>query len=249
MVEKRGRPALPGERYPSGDRREAGDPRAENVFRRFAELEQMVGLDPRLTSQIGRLRYLRLLTDTQAAAADKIAQIYGRFEHIHERRRSSVSPSYQLGRRTGAGRDYDPAVIAAAEADYRDLQDCIPAIPREARDVIEQLCVENCAISSLHLPHVRIILDRVAGAFGLGPAVGDGIPAATARRRAARQRAPSRAERFEQGDYAVGAPKPQLTAAEQEAARRDREATVRRIEQGNALRAKVGKTSSALPDS
>ena len=172
MVGKRGRPALPGERYPSGDRRVTGDPRAENVFRRFAELEQMVGLDPRLTSQIGRLRYLRLLTDNQAAAADKIAQIYGRFERIHERRRSSVSPSYQLGRRTGAGRDYDPAEIAAAEADFRDLQDCIPAIPREARDVIEQLCVEDCAISSLYLPHVRIILDRVAGAFGLGPAVG-----------------------------------------------------------------------------
>jgi hypothetical protein len=189
MVGKRGRPALPGERYPSGERRVAADPRAENVFRRFAELEQMVGLDPRLTSQIGRLRYLRLLTDNQAAAADRIAQIYGRFEQIHERRRSSVSPSYQLGRRTGAGRDFDPAQIAAAEADYRDLQDCIPPIPREARDVIEQLCVENCAISSLYLPHVRIILDRVAGAFGLGPAVRDNsVSAVTARRRATRQR-------------------------------------------------------------
>jgi hypothetical protein len=237
MVEKRGRPALPGERYPSGDRRVAGDPRAENVFRRFAELEQMVGLDPRLTSQIGRLRYLGLLTDNQAAAADRIAQIYGRYERIHERRRSSVSPSYQLGRRTGDGRDYDPAEIAAAEADYRDLQDCIPAIPREARDVIEQLCVENCAISSLYLPHVRIILDRVAGAFGLGPAVRDNSIAVTARRRA-RQKTPSRAERFEQGGYAAGAPQPQLAAEEREAAARDREATVRRIEQGNVRRAK-----------
>jgi hypothetical protein len=237
MVEKRGRPALPGERYPSGDRRVTSDPRAENVFRRFAELEQMVGLDPRLTSQIGRLRYLRLLTDNQAAAADKIAQIYGRFERIHERRRSSVSPSYQLGRRTGAGHDHDPAEVAAAEADYRGLQDCIPAIPREARDVIEQLCVENCAISSLYLPHVRIILDRVAGAFGLGPAVRDDSIAVTAGRRA-RQRTPSRTQRFEQGGYAAGAPQAQLTAEEWEMARRDREATVRRIEQGNAQRAR-----------
>jgi hypothetical protein len=237
MVGKRGRPALPGERYPSGDRRVPNDPRAENVFRRFVELEQMVGLDPRLTSQVGRLRYLRLLTDNQAAAADKIAQIYGRFERIHERRRSSVSPSYQLGRSTGEGHAHDPDEIAAAEADYRDLQDCIPATPREARDVIEQLCVEDCAISSLYLPHVRIILDRVAGAFGLAPVVRERISAPTIRQRAPRK-APSRAERFEQGAYAASAPKPRLaTEAEREAARRDRDATVRRIEAGNLRRA------------
>jgi hypothetical protein len=238
MVGKRGRPALPGERYPNGERRAASDPRADNVFRRFAELEQIVGLDPRLTSQIGRLRYLRLLTDNQAAAADKIGQIYGCFERIHERRRSSVSPSYQLGRSTGEGRDYDPAEVAAAERDYRDLQDCIPAVPREARDVIEQLCVEDCAISSLYLPHVRVILDRVAVAFGLGPVVRESISAATTRRRAARQRTQSRAERFEQGAYAAGASTPlEMTEAEREAARRDRAATVRRIEAGNLRRA------------
>src|SRR4029078_1974461 len=95
---KRGRPALPGDRYPSGERRDTNDPRGENVFQRCAELEKTVGLDPRLTSQIGRLRYLRLLTDGQAAAADKVGQIYGRFERIHAKRRHSVSPSYQLGR-------------------------------------------------------------------------------------------------------------------------------------------------------
>ena len=95
---KRGRPALPGDRYPSGERRDTNDPRAENVFQRFADLEKTVGLDPRLTSQIGRLRYLKLLSDGQAAAADKVGRIYGRFERIHARRRHSVSPSYQLGR-------------------------------------------------------------------------------------------------------------------------------------------------------
>lgn len=244
MVDKRGRRPQPGERYPSGERRLPGDPRAENVFQRFIELEQMVGLDPRLTSQVGRLRYLRLLTDNQAAAADRIAQIYGRFERIHERRRYSVSPSYQIGRSTGEGPVVDAAEIAAAEADFRDLQDCIPAIPRDARDVVEQLCVENCAISSLHLPHLRIILDRVAAAFGLGPAVRHpGVSAARARRRSvtdATERPSSRAQRFEQGAYATHAPQPQaMTEEEREAAQRDRAATVRRIEQGNARRARA----------
>jgi hypothetical protein len=240
MIDRRGRPAQPGERFPSGDRRAPSDPRAENVFRRFAELEQIVGLDPRLTSQVGRLRYLRLLTDAQAAAADRIGQIYGRFERIHAVRRSSVSPSYQLGRRTGEGPDHDPDVIAAAEADFRDLQDCIPVVPREARDVIEQLCVENCAISSLHLPHVRVILDRVARAFGIAPASEEnGIAAATTRRRGAKPKSHSRVERFEQGAYAFAAPQTQpTTEAEREAAERDRAETVRRIEDANARRTK-----------
>jgi hypothetical protein len=230
MVVKRGRPAQPGDRYPSGDLRVPADPRAENVFRRFAELEKMVGLDPRLTSQIGRLRYLRLLTDTQAVAADRIGQIYGRFERIHQVRRSCISPSYQLGRRTsGTGRVFDPAEIATAEAEYRALQDCIPAAPREARDVIEQLCVENCAISSLYLPHVRVILDRVARAFGLAPP----------EERATKPRAQGREDRFEQGAYAYTAPADPMTEEDREAAQRDRAETVQRLEEGNARRAKA----------
>src|SRR5215813_3665354 len=169
MVTKRGRPALPGARYPNGERREPHDPRAENVFRRFAELEKTLGLDPRLTSQIGRLRYLKLITDGQAAAADKVGQVYGRFERTHYKRRHSVSPSYQLGRGR-SNHEYDDDEIRAAQDDYDAMQDCIPAFPREARDVIEQLCVENCAIASAHLPDVRRVLDRVARVFGLAGA-------------------------------------------------------------------------------
>ena len=77
---KRGRPVVAGEHYrqASGARRAIRAPRMS--YRRFAELEQTVGLDPRLTSQIGRLRYLKLITDAQVAAADKVGQIYGRFE-------------------------------------------------------------------------------------------------------------------------------------------------------------------------
>ena len=235
---KRGRPALPGDRYPSGERRETSDPRADNVFRRFAELEKTVGLDPRLTSQVGRLRYLKLLTDGQAAAADKIGQIYGRFERIHARRRFSISPSYQLGRGHGE-REYDNEVVRAAEADYRALQDCIPLLPREARDIIEQLCVENCAVPSLYLPEVRVILDRVAAEFGLG-AQGeeDHISAASTRRRMPRTQ--SRKERFEQGGYvdvpSDAVPVPSRHHADGSAAAQDHAETVRRIEEGNERR-------------
>lgn len=235
---KRGRPALPGDRYPSGERRETSDPRADNVFRRFTDLEQTVGLDPRLTSQIGRLRYLKLLTDGQAAAADKVGQIYGRFERIHARRRFTVSPSYQLGRGHGE-RQYDLELVRAVEADYRALQDCIPLLPREARDVIEQLCVENCAVPSIYLPEVRVILDRVAAEFGLGSQSDeDRISAAATRRRA--PRAQSRKAKFEQGAYAYApqesVPIPSRHHTEGSPAAQEHRETVRRIEEGNERR-------------
>jgi len=215
---KRGRPALPGDRYPSGERRDTTDPRAENVFQRFAELEKTVGLDPRLTSQIGRLRYLKLLSVGQAAAADKVGQIYGRFERIHARRRYSVSPSYQLGRGYGE-REYDTDIVKAAEA--------------------EQLCVENCAVPSLYLPEVRVILDRVAMEFGLGTQGDeDRISAASTRRRV--PRAQSRKERFEQGGYAYcspdAVPLPSRHHADGSLAAQEHEQTVRRIEEGNERR-------------
>jgi len=239
VTTKRGRPALPGERYPSGERREASDPRSENVFRRFTELEQTVGLDPRLTSQIGRLRYLKQFTDVQDAAADKVGQVYGRFERTHRVRRHSVSPSNEIGR----GRsnfEYDDAVIRAAEADYAAVQDCIPAFPREARDVIEQLCVENCAIPSWHLDDVRRVLDKVARKFGLasGEEARVSIAAGGARKRARttpqKNRQPSRQEKFETGAYAArtedATPQPSRHHEPGSQAERDHAALVRRLE-------------------
>lgn len=246
MVTKRGRPALPGARYPNGERREPHDPRAENVFRRFAELEKTVGLDPRLTSQIGRLRYLKLITDGQAAAADKVGQVYGRFERTHYKRRHSVSPSYQLGRGR-SNHEYDDDEIRAAQEDYDAVQDCIPAFPREARDVIEQLCVENCAIASSHLPDVRRVLDKVARAFGLAGARDEeraSIAVSTTRRRvrAARPKPPqmTRQEKFDAGIYvartADATPQPSRFHATGSAAERDHARLVRRLEEAQRQR-------------
>jgi len=263
---KRGRPALAGTRYPSGERREARDPRAENVFRRFAELEQTVGLDPRLTSQIGRLRYLKLITEAQAAAADKVGQVYGRFERTHRVRRFSVSPSYELGRGRST-HEYDDAEIRAATQDYQAVQDCIPSFPREARELTEQLCVENCAVPSLGLPEVCRVLDRVARMFGIAGAPresGADIAASGPRRRArgadrakrAKQdeiappaRPPemprlTRQEKFEAGAYADRAedatPLPSWHHAQGSQAARDHAALVRRLEAAQARREREG---------
>jgi hypothetical protein len=258
---KRGRPALAGARYPSGERREARDPRAENVFRRFAELEQTVGLDPRLTSQVGRLRYLKLITDAQAAAADKVGQVYGRFERTHRVRRFSVSPSYELGRGRST-HEYDDAEIHAATEDYQALQDCIPTFPREARELTEQLCVENCAVPSLSLPEVCRVLDRVGRKFGIAGAPREqraGVAASGPRRRLrgakpdaetaqqAPQREaprPTRQDKFAAGAYAArsedATPLPSRHHAQDSQAARDHAALVRRLEAAQARREREG---------
>ncbi|MBV8839937.1 MAG: hypothetical protein JO000_25665 [Alphaproteobacteria bacterium] len=247
--DKRGRPAVAGARYPSGERREARDPRSENVFRRFAELEQTVGLDPRLTSQVGRLRYLKLITEAQAAAADKLAQIYGRFERTHRVRRFSVSPSYELGRGRST-HDHADADIAAATDDYRAVQECIPSFPRDTRELIEQLCVENCAVPSLRLPDICRVLDRIARLFGIAGAPAEeraGVAASGPRRRARgappTKEAPprqTRQEKFEAGAYAVRAenatPLPSRFHAEGSQAAHDHAALVRRLEQAQRAR-------------
>lgn len=188
MVEKKkGRPAEPT----------ADEQRSGVLWARLVQDANDFGLDPRITSQIGRLRIARQLTDSQAGAADRIGQVYGKYERDHGVRRSARSPSYQIGR-GGAGRARTEAEISETNADYHKIQACIPLVPREARDVIEQLCVENRVISSWHLPDVRVILDRVHAKFE--DDAPDTSPLAPTRRSKPRA---SRQERLEEGLYAT----------------------------------------------
>jgi hypothetical protein len=248
VASKRGRPALPGARHASGGLRETQDPRVENIFRRFVELEKTVGLDPRLTSQIGRLRYLKLISDAQAVAADKVGQVYGRFERMHLLRRFSLSPSYQIGRsdrgRLRPPHEHDDAAILAAQADYDVVQDCIPTFPRGVREAVEQLCVENCAVPAWQLDDVRRVLDKVAQAFGLAGAQAVRVAAAGTRKRLragglARSQK-TRPEKFAAGAYVVRAadatPQPSRHHAPGSQGERDHATLVRRLEEAQRRR-------------
>jgi hypothetical protein len=227
MVEKRGRPS----------RRQLDEQAGCLVWQRLIESATEVGLDPRITSQIGRLRIQRLLTDTQAAAADLIGRVYGRYERLHGKRRSCRSPSYEFW--TGGSRDRseEPDWVAQVEADYRRLQDVIPAFPREARDLLEQLCVEDRAISAQALNSIVYrLLNEVSVAFDLGPAPAESSALPPTRKLKPRA---SRQERFERGAYAISADAKSLPSRFHEPGSRaaeDHAATVRRIEEGNARR-------------
>jgi len=235
MVEKRGRPS----------RRQLDEQAGSLVWQRLMESANEVGLDPRITSQIGRLRIQKLLTDTQAAAADLIGRIYGRYERLHGKQRSCRSPSYEFSTGNSRDRSEEPDWVAQVEADYRRLQDCIPAFPREARDLLEQLCVENRAISALALNTlVYRLLNEVSVAFDLGPAPAESSALAPTRKQKPRV---SRQERFEQGAYAISADAKSLPSRFHEPSSRaaeDHATTVRRIEDGNARRARQAEAES-----
>jgi hypothetical protein len=235
MVEKRGRPS----------RRLLDEQAGSLLWQRLIENASEVGLDPRITSQIGRLRIQKRLTDTQAAAADLVGRIYGRYERLHGKRRSCCSPSYEFS--TGASRDRseEPEWVAQVEADYRRLRDCIPTFPREARDLLEQLCVEDRAISAQALNAIVYrLLNEISVAFDLGPAPVDSSALAPTRKQKPRI---SRQERFEQGAYAISADAKSLPLRFHQPGSRaaqDHAATVRRIEEGNGRRASRAGTES-----
>jgi hypothetical protein len=262
---KTGRPERPGERYPSGGRKDPDDQRASAIWRRLVEDGELLGADPRLSSQIGRLRLHRELTDSQASAADLIGRIMGRYERLHGKRRSTRSPSYEFSTGGARDRNEDPEWVEQVEADYRRLQECIPVFPREARDIIEQLCCEDRHIMAIYLNDVRAVLDRVVAEFELGPAplvlevksvtlpplrrprfrkpraVDEGLAATLARTAtpaAAKPVRKTRAERFEQGEFShcPAAAVPSATTTEPKAIA-DRDRTEREIAAGNSRRA------------
>lgn len=204
MAKKTGRPST----------QQLDEQRGDIVWQRLAEQAREATLDPRMTSQIMRWRVKKLLTDSQAAAADKIGQIYGRFERLHGVKRSTRSPSYEY---STAGeqeprvkidgnwyypgdREYDDWARGIDE-EWGDLQKLMPARDRDVRDAIEALCVENRAISSFQLRLCYPALNEVSEQWGLGPtaAADESTPLAPTR---SKPRA-SRQERFEEGLYAT----------------------------------------------
>lgn len=164
-----GRPRLNGERYPSGQLKRQTDPAALVARMRTAAIDHL--LDPKFGTQVGRLLMLRQLAANEASAAFRLAEIYGRYETQNGLRRSSRSPSYETGRSTAA-RAIDHVDSEETERRHLDneeewlwVQDVLSGYAKEERDRLEALCVEDLAISSLDLPHVKAILERFANVF------------------------------------------------------------------------------------
>jgi hypothetical protein len=158
MVEKRGRPAQPGERYPCGKRRPS-DYRSDTQIQRIMQDGLAFGLDPILGSQAGILCLRGHITSRQLSTADYVGSVYGRFEYYSGQKRRTRSPSYQSG---AAGA---PSGKQGTEADARDefhaLQDAIKIFSPEARDTLERVCVDDQHIPLNQVTDLIVLLEVI----------------------------------------------------------------------------------------
>ena len=166
------RPRKNGERHPCGklkQNHQSSLPIA--AWKRVRETVAKSQSDPRLGSEVGKYLIGGELTDTEAAVAEEVAKIYGRYEKLHGKRRSAASPSYEMGWSDGPGladermtseqvttRDKRERAIEDA---FMALQDEMTSEARGARAALEQLCVENHPVPGW-LPEVKKVLRRLA---------------------------------------------------------------------------------------
>lgn len=174
-----GRPRKPGERYPGGKLRSPettmGKPIDSALWERIKRDAIARASDPRAGNEVGRLNLHKHLTNPQAVAAMKVAEIYGAFERLEGISRSCRSASYETGRGRGGideGRltrtELDKLIEAqdAIKTAFLNLSDEMAKYPKWMRDVIETLCVEDRAILPIHFANVRAMLDNLTRYFG-----------------------------------------------------------------------------------
>jgi hypothetical protein len=162
-----------GSRYPSGRRRvNRGHDSSMTLWQRLRN----VGAMQEVGHVVGRLFFCGELTEVQAAAALRYADIVGRYHRYHnEGRRTAASPAYQRGwghdneiemhTKNGTVKDYEKRANEARKQ-YNRLQKHIPNAL--ARAVMDDLCIHEIEVSPMVRKDAIIILNRIAIEFGAG---------------------------------------------------------------------------------
>jgi len=252
MVETKGRPPKDGDRYPSGKLKpqtyNVANLRSEAQFQRMKEQAIMMGLDPIMTSQAGRLFCTGLITGRHMATIDYIAKVYAAYERHAGKgatrtiRSPSYEPSTNRSERLDEDQDQEDAAITA-KREFEQLQELIPVFPREMRDAVERLCVDDEMIPTSWIADLCVLLTNIeecrAGTASTRIKGGE-----RTLRRKAKAAKPSREEKFEAGAYVhIAAPEVKadrlanLSGDALVAAERDREGLMRTLAAREAKKA------------
>lgn len=169
-----------GERYPSGKLKPKNPTEALSVviWQRMRQNAKLLNLDPLLTSELHRLNHAGELTNVQTVAGHRIGSIYGRYEAAKGLPRSIRSPSYELGRggdSSIAEELMGPEQVALMEGRIRDamdawndLQELLKSrFPRNVRDAVETVCVEDRCILPVMYENLRCALTVMAVGWGI----------------------------------------------------------------------------------
>lgn len=181
-----GRPRKDGERYACGKIKPRKklkpdlEPISGVLWQRMKQHGKQAGLDPRITTELGRLNWFGELTVAMTAAGFRIAEIYGRYERYKRLSRSVRSPSYNASYGEAGTAEELLGDVALAELEQRII-DATTAyerlvgkvegyqgrpdpglIPRHLRNPIETLCVEDRAINPTLYDDIREFLQQLA---------------------------------------------------------------------------------------
>lgn len=167
---KKPRGKAPADRYPSGDKKPGVAP---TVWYRIREHAVRFGLDPRVSTVLGRMGMLRELSEAEVDAGFRIAEIYGRYESLKGiPRRTAASPSYERGfgdkdinldRLTDDDLKRHKKAVKRATKAFDQVQGWIG----NQSALIERVCVLNEEPGPIHKGMVAAVLHEVAIQMGL----------------------------------------------------------------------------------
>lgn len=175
MIAMRGRPRKDGPRYPSGklkppkQQRETGW--TPSHIRRALDNSWVLANNPVLHSEIGLMLMRKELTPREASAAFNYAYRVGKRDRVLDGapRRTTKSQAFEIGFSSGGsyGEEIDRITKAEIEEAADEVENCIPIVPRIARECMEMLCLDNHPINGIQLPGVKAILNRMANKMKL----------------------------------------------------------------------------------
>ena len=146
-----------------------GEEHGGAIWRRIIDQGVRFGLlNPQLGSEMGRLAFHGQITVVEAEAGSMVAEIYARYERSLGLRRSAARPSFTMnfdGPDFTEETEIDVLRARRARRHYDKLQKLIPSA--KARAILEQLCVDDQPIGPIDLMDARILLRRLAVAFGI----------------------------------------------------------------------------------
>src|SRR5258708_24537461 len=158
---RRGRSKKPGWRFPGGQLKAESAGITGTALQRLRAL----GSNPLLETQVGRLLFLEELRPIDAQTAFRIAEIYGRYDRALGHRRSTASPSYEVGRGRDVGlaeSDSERARAESAARRFGALQAEIKLCPGGVKPALEALCVEDIPCPPGSLPAVKLAFAMLA---------------------------------------------------------------------------------------
>lgn len=168
-LSRKGRPKQAGPRYPSGKLKPESP--APTQIKRMVAMAQIGAADPLLSTQLGWLRLMKIITDKQTAAGTMYAALAGQNDRaVGFPRRTTASPSYErgfIGSASVGGEEFEQAKIDAIKDRFKAAHEVLVRQGITAARTVNTVCVDNKTLDWDRHEHFENGLDALAEHFRL----------------------------------------------------------------------------------